>query len=235
MLAVTNESLNEEKEKNMKQSTGLMVFWANIDPENWLEYQQWHNCQHIPERVAIEGFHIGRRYRSAADPSRFMMFYETQSPESLQGAGYLHALSNPTAWTKKSLSWFRNGARSVYRRRRVTNEAYQHEAPLLLVIRYDTDQEWAACTNATVRRVQQYVMDDSGSNVKTTEQSIHGAVPTARRCLALAESDDSSILEAARAGAIDLLALAQAIGLPDGQSADLELYWLEIAIKSPNS
>mgnify|MGYP007089521106 CR=1 FL=1 len=52
--------------------------------------------------------------------------------------------------------------------------------------------------------------------------------------MALAESEDSSLLEAARAGAIDLLTLAQAIGLPQGQSADLELYWLEIAIKSPN-
>jgi hypothetical protein len=218
----------------MTQNTGLMAFWANIDPENWLEYQQWHNCQHIPERVAIEGFRIGRRYRLVADPSRFMMFYETQSPESLRGAGYLHALANPTAWSKKSLGWFRNGARSVYRRCAVTSEPYEHEAPLLLVIRYDADQDWAAHKSSTIRRVQQYVMDDSGTNVKTTEQSIHGAVPTSRRCLALAESEDSSLLEAARAGAIDLLTLAQAIGLPDGQSADLELYWLEIAIKSPN-
>lgn len=218
----------------MKQSTGLMVFWANIDPENWLEYQQWHNCQHIPERVAIEGFHTGRRYRSAADSSRFMMFYETESPESLQGPAYLNALSNPTAWTKKSLGWFRNGARSVYRRSAVSRAAYPHEAPLLIVIRYDADQEWAARNNATVRRVQQYVLDDSGSNVKTAEQSIHGAVPTSRRCLALAESDDSSILESARAGAIDLLSLAESIGLPRGQSADIELYWLEVALKSPN-
>ncbi len=218
----------------MNQNEGLMAFWANIDPENWLEYQQWHNCQHIPERVAVEGFRIGRRYRSAADPSRFMMFYETQSPESLLGAGYLHSLGHPTAWTKKSLAWFRNGARSVYRRSAVTNQAYEHEAPLLLVIRYDADQEWNAHKSSAVRRVQQYVMDDSGTNVKTAEQSIHGAVPTSRRCLALAESEDSSLLEAARAGSVDLLALAQAIGLPKGQSADLEMYWLEIAIKSPN-
>ena len=218
----------------MTQNLGLLAIWANIDPENWLEYQQWHNCQHIPERVAIEGFRIGRRYRSAADPSRFMMFYETQSPESLRGADYLHSLGNPTAWTKKSLAWFRHGARSVYRRSAVTNQAYEHEAPLLLVIHYDAEQEWTAHTSSTVRRVQQYVMDDAGTNVKTTEQSIHGAVPTPRRCLALAESEDSSLLEAASAGAIDLLALAQAIGLPKGQSADLELYWLEIAIKSQN-
>jgi len=218
----------------MTQNLGLLAIWANIDPENWLEYQQWHNCQHIPERVAIEGFRIGRRYRSAVDPSRFMMFYETRSPESLQGADYLQSLGNPTAWTKKSLAWFRHGARSVYRRSAVTNQAYEHEAQLLLVIHYDADQEWTAHKSSTVRRVQQYVMDDAGTNVKTTEQSIHGAVPTSRRCLALAESEDSSLLEAARAGAIDLLALAQAIGLPKGQSADLELYWLEIAIKSQN-
>jgi hypothetical protein len=218
----------------MTQNLGLLAIWANIDPENWLEYQQWHNCQHIPERVAIEGFRIGRRYRSAVDPSRFMMFYETRSPESLRGADYLQSLGNPTAWTKKSLAWFRHGARSVYRRSAVTNQAYEHEAQLLLVIHYDADQEWTAHKSSTVRRVQQYVMDDAGTNVKTTEQSIHGAVPTSRRCLALAESEDSSLLEAARAGAIDLLALAQAIGLPKGQSADLELYWLEIAIKSQN-
>ena len=218
----------------MKQSTGLMAFWANIDPENWLEYQQWHNCQHIPERVAIEGFHMGRRYRAAADSSRFMMFYETASPESLQGPAYLHALGNPTAWTKKSLGWFRNGVRSVYRRSAVTSEAYPHEAPLLIVIRYDAGQEWTARPNATVRRVQQYAMDDSGSSIKTTEQSIHGAVPTARRCLALAESEDSAILEAARAGSVDVRGLAESIGLPAGQSADVELYWLEIALKSPN-
>ena len=218
----------------MKQNEGLMAFWANIEPENWLEYQQWHNCQHIPERVAIEGFRMGRRCRSAADPSRFMMFYETVSPETLQSPAYLHALSNPTNWTKKSLSWFSHGARSVYRRRAVTNEAFPNEAPLLVVIRYDADQEWVAGTSATVRRVQQYVLDDFGSNVKTTEQSIHGAKPTARRGLALAESEDSTILEAARVGPIDLRALAEEIGLPKGQSADLELYWLEVAIKSPN-
>ena len=218
----------------MTQSNGLMAFWASIEPENWLEYQQWHNCQHIPERVAIEGFHVGRRSRSASDPSRFMMFYETASPESLKSAAYLHALGNPTAWTKKSLSWFSNGARSVYRRTGYTGDPYPHEAPLLLVIRYDVGQEWVAHTSAQVRRVQQYVLDDSGSNVKTTEQSIHGASPTARRCLALAESEDSTILEAARAGALDLRSLAQAIGLPSGHSAELELYWLEIALNSPN-
>ena len=219
----------------MKQNEGLMAFWANIQPENWLEYQQWHNCQHIPERVAIEGFRMGRRYRSAADPSRFMMFYETVSPETLQSPAYLHALSNPTNWTKKSLSWFSQGARSVYRRTAVTSDAYPHEAPLLIVIRYDADQEWVAGTSPKVRRVQQYALDDFGSNVKTTEQSIHGAKPTARRCLALAESEDSAILEAARLGPIDLRTLAEAIGLPKRQSVDLELYWLEVAIKSPNS
>ena len=54
----------------MTRSEGLMVFWARIEPQNWLEYQQWHNCQHIPERVSIEGFHAGRRYRSAAGADR---------------------------------------------------------------------------------------------------------------------------------------------------------------------
>jgi hypothetical protein len=32
-----------------EQGEGLMAFWSDIDAEYVLRYQQWHNCEHIPE------------------------------------------------------------------------------------------------------------------------------------------------------------------------------------------
>ncbi|NBS58205.1 MAG: hypothetical protein EBS65_14385 [Betaproteobacteria bacterium] len=219
----------------MTRNNGLMVFWAHIDPANWLEYQQWHNCQHIPERVAIEGFNAGRRYRSAADPSLFMMFYETETAASLQSKAYLHALGNPTAWTRKALGWFRDGKRSVYTRSAETGSAHAEEAPLLVAIRYDGKDAWAAKSGGVVRRVQQFLLDDAASNVKTSEQSIHGAAPTERTALALLEISTSDLLQESQGDPGALRALAQSIGLPAALDAEVELYWLEIALRKPTS
>ena len=41
-----------------KDSTGLMAFWADIEPTQLNRYQQWHNCEHIPERVSIPDFTV---------------------------------------------------------------------------------------------------------------------------------------------------------------------------------
>jgi hypothetical protein len=219
----------------MKRNEGLMVFWARIDPANWLEYQQWHNCQHIPERVAIEGFNAGRRYRSAADPSLFMMFYETETTASLQSEAYLRALGNPTAWTRKALGWFRDGKRSVYTRSVETGPAHGEEAPLLVAIRYDGTNNWIAKSGGVVRRVQQFLLDDAASNVKTSERSIHGAAPTERTGLALVEINTSDLLQETQADAGALKALASSIGLPYSLETEVELYWLEIALRKPTS
>ena len=35
---------------------GMMAFWTDVDDENLLEVQKWHNCEHMTERVSIPGF-----------------------------------------------------------------------------------------------------------------------------------------------------------------------------------
>jgi hypothetical protein len=37
-------------------SQGLLAFWADIDSDYVLRFQQWHNCEHMPERLSIPGF-----------------------------------------------------------------------------------------------------------------------------------------------------------------------------------
>ena len=36
--------------------TGLMAFWAEIDESYVDRFRQWHNCEHMPERVSVPGF-----------------------------------------------------------------------------------------------------------------------------------------------------------------------------------
>ena len=62
---------------------GLMAFWSDIDPDYVLQYQQWHNCEHIPERVTSPGFRRGCRYRAMDNRPHFLMFYETDTPNAL--------------------------------------------------------------------------------------------------------------------------------------------------------
>ena len=45
------------------EPAGLMAFWADIDPDYEMRFLEWHNCEHMPERVSVPGFCEGRRYR----------------------------------------------------------------------------------------------------------------------------------------------------------------------------
>ena len=62
---------------DLSQAKGLMVFLANFEPQQQQAYRQWHNAEHIPERVGIPGFLLGRRYLATDDATRFLMCYDT--------------------------------------------------------------------------------------------------------------------------------------------------------------
>jgi len=212
---------------------GLMVFWASIEQKHWLEYQQWHNCEHIPERVAIEGFRSGRRYRDALRPDRFMMFYETAGSVTLASPAYLHALQNPTPWTRRALQWFREPSRSVYVLESSVGARPTNESPLLIAIRYDEPGASSQTTLAAgVRRVRHYVLDPSASNVVTSERAIHGAAPSPRSRLALVEYSDPALLRHASDAAPTRGDLLAAAGAPASLDCEAELYWLEIVLHS---
>ena len=42
--------------------SGAVCIWHDIAPEATDEFYQWHNREHMPERVGIPGFRLGRRY-----------------------------------------------------------------------------------------------------------------------------------------------------------------------------
>ena len=53
-----------------------MAFWAEIEADYIPHFQEGHNCEHIPERISIPGFNVGRRYRGMGAAQKLLIFYK---------------------------------------------------------------------------------------------------------------------------------------------------------------
>jgi hypothetical protein len=227
-------------------SDGLLAFWADVDEPYLLRFQQWHNCEHIPERVSIPGFLVGRRYRGLSGARMFFMFYETVDTGVLTSEAYVAALNRPTAWTRESLQHFRRPLRNAYRRLHTAGEPPRLEAPYLATYRFNRSaagggiagaKSWVDVITASqpVLRARLYELDLDASSVQTAERNIYRGEPGKQRYLAL--------LECTRPDPWDAEAWREAErSLPASQRADRlledterESYWAEYVLYSPAS
>jgi len=113
---------------------GVVAIWNDILPEGRADFFEWHNREHIPERVGIPGFRRGRRYVALDATPEFFTLYETDSPQVLAGADYLNRLNNPTPWTRRATAPFRNTARSLCR---VALSLGTGQGGMIVTLRYD--------------------------------------------------------------------------------------------------
>ena len=95
--------------------TGVVAIWHDLEPDARSDFYEWHNREHMPERVGIPGFRRGRRYLAISGTPEFFNLYEADTPEVLSGRDYLDRLNSPTPWTKRVVPSFRNVARSICR------------------------------------------------------------------------------------------------------------------------
>lgn len=95
--------------------TGAVAIWHNLTAECRADFYEWHNREHMPERLAIPGFRRGRRYRAVEGEPEFFNLYETADVGVLSGSDYLSRLNSPTPWTKRVVPGFRDVARSLCR------------------------------------------------------------------------------------------------------------------------
>ena len=220
---------------NSDACTGMMAFWADIDADYVLRYQQWHNCEHVPERVSIPGFVEGRRYRALDDRPHFLMFYDTQTASVLASDAYMAALNKPTSWTKEALTHFRNPTRDIFSRLAVAGKRRKFAAPYITSMRFDLPEAaesmytgkfvQAASELENVERVRLYKADSAIGNMGTSERKVHGGGPGKQAYLLLIEetlppTDDQSPISRADA----------AIGGDiQRESEECNKYWLEIA------
>lgn len=215
---------------------GLMAFWSDVDPA-YARFREWHNCEHIPERVAIPGFRTGQRYRCVGPGRKFLMFYETTGPEVLQSPPYLAALNNPTTWTTEALHQFRNPLRNLYRKVVDEGEKQEPVPPYLVCVRFDLADDGregrdaalaaiaAGLGTASSRRRRIFELDEAASKVGTRERSIYGAQPDSQKFLLFLD-------EAVRADEEALAALRERAASTAAIEMDVQCYWVEFFLKS---
>jgi len=82
---------------------GVLGLWFDVAPDKVDDFYEWHNREHMPERLGGAGFRSGRRFVAVnAAPRQFFVLYETASPETVSGPEYMHNSRFGSAWTART-------------------------------------------------------------------------------------------------------------------------------------
>jgi hypothetical protein len=113
---------------------GLIAIWNGVTADARDDIYEWHNREHMPERVGIAGFRRGRRYSAIEADVEFFTLYETDTPLVHTGSDYTARLNAPTPWTQRSIRGFLDTSRSLCR---VAASFGTGQGGLLVTYRYD--------------------------------------------------------------------------------------------------
>ena len=84
-----------------------MILSFDIEPEAIDEHDNWHNHEHLPERLSIPGFLRGSRWVALSGQPKYFVMYEVDDLTTLASAHYLERLNNPTPWTARMMVHYR--------------------------------------------------------------------------------------------------------------------------------
>jgi hypothetical protein len=71
------------------RGTGLLMVWADIDPEFEAEYHRWYDEEHIAHLLAVPGFLSAGRYQALKGSPKYLALYELEAPEVLRSPAFL--------------------------------------------------------------------------------------------------------------------------------------------------
>jgi len=94
---------------------GVVVVWNDVEAAGRGLFYEWHDREHLPERLAIPGFLRGRRLRSSNHSPEWLTIYEAATVGVLSSEAYMTRLNTPTPATTEALTHFRNTSRAVCR------------------------------------------------------------------------------------------------------------------------
>lgn len=96
---------------------GALAIWHDVREGSEAEFEGWYRDEHFPERLAVPGFRLGRRFEAVANSPRFFCYYLTDTPDVLTSGAYIARLNDPTPLTRAMMTGvFRNMNRTVCRR-----------------------------------------------------------------------------------------------------------------------
>ena len=202
---------------------GIVAIWHDIVPEAREEFYEWHNREHMPERLSIPGFRRGRRYIDVNGNSPMVFcFYEGDNLDVVAGPDYLQRLNNPSEWTRRMMPHFRNMSRSVCQ---VRYSEGPGEGGFVATLRFGGTDDSRLSTTVLpvilslpgVVGVHFCVADNAASGIPTVEKTFRQAADVYAPSVIMIEgSSASSVQSAAKNAAGDL-----------GHSVDVAVYQVE--------
>ncbi len=91
------------------QGSALLALWHDIEPASREEYMEWHTREHMPERLSIPGFTVGKRLiNHGLGRHCYGTIYGGEDIEAFRSPAYLERLNNPTEWSLRVQPAFRN-------------------------------------------------------------------------------------------------------------------------------
>ena len=123
---MTHELLTERSAREMaatgrpRSGTALLgdaavIVWNDVVDEGRERFYQWHDKEHIPERLALPGFRRGRRFARPGHSPEWLTMYEADDLSVVTSPEYLARLNAPTEATQRTLEYFSNTSRAVCR------------------------------------------------------------------------------------------------------------------------
>ena len=96
---------------------GVLAFFHNIVAGREAEFEEWFQLEHLPERIAIPGFLMGRRYEAVSADRSYFHFYVIRSVKAPKSDAYIARVNEPTPLTRTVMSEItKNVFRTVCRR-----------------------------------------------------------------------------------------------------------------------
>jgi hypothetical protein len=83
---------------------GILAIFQNVVPGREPEFEEWFQHEHLPERMAVPGFLLGRRHEAVSGHPHYFHFYVTRSVQVLKSATYRERVSKPTPMTRTVMS-----------------------------------------------------------------------------------------------------------------------------------
>src|SRR5262245_60892284 len=92
----------------------FLALWNDIARAREPEYDRWHTKEHVPERVAVAGFHGARRYvNRARDFHRYFTLYDVAGLAVFEHPEYTDLVQHPTPWSASMRPDFANFLRAM--------------------------------------------------------------------------------------------------------------------------
>src|SRR4051812_9744541 len=98
----SSDNRNFGEHRMALRGRAFLAIWHDIASAAEAEYNVWHTRQHMPERLGIPGFLVGRRYVDwNLKDQRYFTLYETVKLETLSSDDYRARLNNPSPWSMR--------------------------------------------------------------------------------------------------------------------------------------